>query len=278
MILASHGIIASSGVSQFDADAQAFITAASISDSTQQTAINTLVTDLKGYNIWTKMKAIYPFVGGTASTHKWNLKDPRDLDAAYRLVFNGGWTHSSTGAKPNGTTAFADTKFNMNTNITPYSMHLAYYSREDIIGENEVVMGVGNNLGYNAQDLGIKRNVIYTAQTALFDASNASALVRTGYTNTDGRGLFIGSITANNSRKIYKNTSIVATNTTTATHDLPNANMYIGAYNNYDTGIASAYTNKQTAFASIGNGLTDTESANLYLAVQSFNTTLSRQI
>ena len=72
MILANYGIIASSGAS-FDADAQAFITAAVITDNTQITAINTLVTDLKAYNIWSKMKALYPFVGGTASTHKWNL-------------------------------------------------------------------------------------------------------------------------------------------------------------------------------------------------------------
>ena len=68
-----------------DADAQAFITAAGITDSTQQSAIDTLVKQLKGYGIWSKMKAVYPFVGGTATTHKYNLKDPRDLNAAFRL-------------------------------------------------------------------------------------------------------------------------------------------------------------------------------------------------
>ena len=93
-------------------DAQAFITAAGITDPTQQSAIITLVSDLKAYGIWTKFKAIYPIVGGTASQHKFNLKDPRDLDAAFRLTFATGYTHSSTGMLPNGTTAFADTKFN----------------------------------------------------------------------------------------------------------------------------------------------------------------------
>jgi len=48
-----------------DADAQAFITAANITNTTQQSAIDTLVKSLKTANIWTKMKAIYPFVGGT---------------------------------------------------------------------------------------------------------------------------------------------------------------------------------------------------------------------
>jgi hypothetical protein len=108
MILANHGVVSSSGAS-FDADALSFITAASITDNTQKTAINTLVTDLKTYNIWTKMKALYPFVGGSAFSHKFNLKDPRDDNGAFRLLFVNGWTHSSTGALPNGTDAYADT-------------------------------------------------------------------------------------------------------------------------------------------------------------------------
>ena len=115
----------------FDADAQAFITAAAITDSTQQNAINTLVLALKGYSIWTKFKAIYPIVGGTASQHKYNLKDPRDLDAAFRLTFATGWTHSVNGMLPNGTTAFADTKLIPSTAIfgSNQNIHLSYYSR-----------------------------------------------------------------------------------------------------------------------------------------------------
>ena len=46
-----------------DADANAFLVAASITNSTQVSAINVLTVDLKSANIWSKMKAIYPFVG-----------------------------------------------------------------------------------------------------------------------------------------------------------------------------------------------------------------------
>ena len=68
MFLATHGILArAASGGGVDPDAQAFITAAGITNPTQQAAINTLVVDLKGYNVWTKMKALYPFVGGTAS-------------------------------------------------------------------------------------------------------------------------------------------------------------------------------------------------------------------
>ena len=62
------------GTPAVDPDAQAFITAASITDPTQQIAINQLVVDLKGYNIWSKMKAIYPYVGGTSTSTSYNLK------------------------------------------------------------------------------------------------------------------------------------------------------------------------------------------------------------
>ena len=101
-----------SSMSKGLSDAQKFILAAGITDATQKSAINTLVDDLKTYGIWSKTKAIYPMVGGTATTHKYNLKDPRDLDAAFRLSFSGGWTHSSNGALPNGITAYSDTFLN----------------------------------------------------------------------------------------------------------------------------------------------------------------------
>jgi len=92
-----------------DADAYAFLTAASITNTTQVDAINNLVINLKAAGIWTKMKAIYPFVGGTATTHKWNLKNPLDSDAAFRLVFFGGMTHSSNGILFGGVNGYADT-------------------------------------------------------------------------------------------------------------------------------------------------------------------------
>ena len=100
-----------------DVEAAAFITAAGITDPTQQTAINNFVASLKTANIWTKMLAVYPFVGGTATSHKFNLKDPRDLDAAFRLVYVGtGNTHSAAGFfAANG--GYADTKFVPLTNL-----------------------------------------------------------------------------------------------------------------------------------------------------------------
>jgi hypothetical protein len=258
----------------FDPDAQAFITAAAITDNTQKNAINTLVVQLKADGLWSKMKAIYPIVGGTASTHKWNLKDPRDLDAAFRLTFATGWTHSANGMTPNGTTSYADTFLIPNTSMVVNSAHLSYYSRTDSAILNEIPIGVSLNLGGNGLNLVIRRNTnvnSFRATSAIFSGVVDS-------TSTDSRGLTTGSITSSSSRKIYKNGTLLNTNSSTITQVRSTGKIFIGAVNITDLGGATFFTNKECAFASIGDGLTDTESANLYTAVQAFQTTLSRQV
>lgn len=106
-----------------DPDALAFLTATGITDPTITTAIDTLVKDLKTKNLWSKFRYIYPFVGGTATTNKYNLKDPRDLDVAFRLQFLGGITQTN-GFNPNGTNGYANTFCAPSGNVTINSEHL----------------------------------------------------------------------------------------------------------------------------------------------------------
>ena len=252
----------------FDPDAQAFITAAGITDPIQQNAINQLVLDLKGYSIWTKMKALYPFVGGTATTHKYNLKNPLDTNAAFRLVFSGGWTHSSTGALPNGTNAWANTYFNPSTNSLTYNNnHLSYYSRTNAISIYDI--GSGENTGLKNLGLYLRR----TGDVAGYDSGNYLTN-RNTFSNIDSKGFFNGTVISSNS-KYFKNGNNQSTKSLTSS-TITALSVYIGAFN--EDNIASYYTSKQVSFASIGLGLSDTEAANFYTAVQTFQTTLSRQV
>ena len=254
-----------------DADAQAFITAAGITDSTQKSAIQTLVTDLKGYGIWTKMKAIYPFVGGTATTHKYNLKDPQDTDGAFRLVFNGGWTHSSNGAEANGSNAYADTKLNPISVLTTYNSHSSIYQRKQSTGGFD--LGVTNSYTYSKEFL-LATGRSGQEISALYDYGNANAQIV--LSTSDGRKFLQNSITSTTSHKLYRNGSVVGTNTNTNNTEPHNVNIYIGAVNGAVAPVE--YASSQYAFASLGDGLNDTESSNLYTAVQAFQTTLGRQI
>lgn len=56
----------------------------------------------------------------------------------------------------------------------------------------------------------------------------------------------------------------------------PNVTLFMAARRNGSN--PANYTKLECAFASIGDGLTDTEAANLYTAVQAYQTTLNRQI
>jgi hypothetical protein len=247
-----------------DPDAQAFITAAAITNPTQQLAIDNLVKGLKSDNIWTKMKAIYPFVGGTASTHKWNLKDPRDLDAAFRLVFNGGWTHSSNGATPNGTNGYADTKFNPSLNGQLNSAHLSYYSRTNNSTDNQI------EIGANAP-----AHFLCYRFSSLLAYHGINSLDTPSTPFTPSTGLFVGSRINSTTGKFYTNGSLALTDNKAST-SRPNQNISLGALNN--NGTQAYFTTKQVAFSTIGDGLTDTEAANLYTRVQAFQTALSRNV
>ena len=266
MFLATHGILArTASGGGVDPDAQAFITAASITDPTQQGAINQLVLDLKGYSIWTKFKAIYPIVGGTASTHKFNLKDPRDLDAAFRLTFATGWTHSATGMTP--TNAYADTKYIESVNGNLNSTHLSYYSRTNSNG-TEVEIGARSSVTLNDYNL----LEIRTSGTTYF-LSNQSGF--TSVSDANSQGFYVTNRQASNDIDGWKNGSKLV-NGTTASTIRPNVNTMIGAMGTGSTPVY--FSTKQCAFASIGDGLTDTEAANFYTAVQAFQTTLGRQV
>jgi hypothetical protein len=255
-----------------DPDAQAFITAAAITDPTQQAAINTLVVDLKGYSIWSKMKALYPFVGGTASTHKFNLKDPRDLDAAFRLQFIGGGTWSSTGYLPNVTNGYASTKLIPDSVLTLNNTHISVYSRTSTITNGVRDLAAFTNAGLPSMALGTNTGVFISDQYDFNQRISSSIASATGF--------YIGSRTTSTSHKLYKNGSALGTNTNLNTQTLPPISLFLGAANIATAGLeaASSYSNKEIAFASIGDGLSDTEAANFYTAVQAFQTALNRNV
>jgi hypothetical protein len=248
-----------------DPDAVAFLNAQGNTNAKEKYALNRLVVDLKKAGIWTKCKAIYPFLGSTAAFHKWNLKDPRDLDAAFRLVFFGGWTHSSNGALPNGINGYA------NTYITPTDMglnsaHLCVYSRTDNNG-NYVDIG-STNLSALADDF----QLISRFSGINYSILNAKNVI--GFTQARSDGFSLVTRVNSSEFNYFRNTTKT---TVLKTSDTRNSfNIYIGARNNANT--AEFFSNRNYAFASIGDGLTDTEADNFYTIVQRFQTTLGRQV
>jgi len=268
MILASHGLIASQ-IASFDADALAFfarVTAAGGTlTTTEKTAVNQLVIDLKANGTWTPMKAIYPMVGSSAAACAQNLKS-----SSFTGTFSAGWTFASTGVTPNGTSAYMETNFNPRNETSGFSQHLAMYSRTQNLSVSGVQMG--------AYDGTAEMNIFQYYAASSLKGSSLYLYPTTAVTinNTNTRGLQIGSRTANNVLKLFFNGSLLDTNTTTETLTRPNISVLLGA-SRWGAG-PNQFSPHEHAFSSIGDGLTDTQASNFYTAVQTFQTTLSRNV
>jgi hypothetical protein len=252
------------GTVPFDTDAQAFITAAAITDPTQQAAINTLVVDLKGYGIWSKLGALYPFVGSTASQHKFNLKNPLDTDAAFRLTFTGGWTHTSTGAKPNGVNAFADTYYNA-FSLMGTNQQIGYYIGENLAGN---FIDIGSNAG---TDMGLWTR--RTTDQFRFDFPQSS--VPAVFTNTDSRGNYLVFNNSTLGRGVYKNGVSIYSSAFQNVNIFDNDTRKIVLSKN----VYTFFSPRELRLVALGTGFTSlTEVTNYSNAVQAFQTTLGRQV
>ena len=249
-----------------DPDAQAFfdrvIAAGGSLSATEQAAVNQLVLDMKSAGIWTLQKAIYPMVGASSAACAQNLKS-----SSFTGVFNGGWTFASTGVTPNGSTGFFNTTFNNLTNSLLDSSHLSYYSQTATTGlQSEIgLYNPSTNNGYFLS---------YNYSGGNYKGLNAQS-TDVGSAFTPSNGFLLANRNSSTTEKYYFKGVLTDTITKSSTA-LTNLNVYIGAHN--VGGSAGNFSVKQCAFASIGDGLTDTQASNFYTAVQNFQTTLSRQV
>jgi hypothetical protein len=270
-ILRLMGFLNASGK---DTDAEAFISATGITNNTQKTAITNLVKNLKSYGLWSKMLAIYPFVGGTATTHKYNLKDPRDLDAAYRLSFISNFTHSSTGVKPSSSGNYANTFFSpLNNGLTQTNTNVSVYIRSiSGSGSRSWLASEGGSLWPICASVGVYGGGGYQVAGSYFSGGYQEG----GYLNANTfiAGLSSGGTDGTSrTNRLYVN-GTVAPNTNTPVA----ATMLANTIKMWSGNGTNLFSTEEFAFASIGYGLSATEQANLYTAVQAYQTTLGRQV
>jgi hypothetical protein len=253
-----------------DSDAAAFVSAAGITNSTQMSAVNTLVTSLKSSGVWAKMKAIYPVVGGNATAHSKNLKNP----SQYNLTFSSGWSHSSNGMTPNGS-AYASTSLIPSSALSTNSTHISYYSRTNKLGSNECEMGT--NQVQNEKNLYMCYDAYNTNYIGVNQYGDSTG---TRLPNTLGM-LLLSRNDSTQFNKFFNNSKEVITHhNATTTHPLAGTatkQMTLGCIRDGDT-TNRLYSTKECAFSTIGDGLTDSEASAFYTAVQAFQTTLGRQV
>lgn len=232
---------------------------------TEINAVNQLCIDLKADSIFTGMVALYPMLGGTATSHKWNLIDPQDTDAAFRLTFNGSITHSSNGMLSGGTSSdYADTHCILYNEVSSLNNVIwGFYSRTDNT-DNGCDMGTSDP---------------EPAATALYGQFNGNYLINMGdgykssaVTNTSGfvTGGRVSSVT-----KIYRNGSEVLSSSTGVENSATTYGMALFGNRNGASSVADPAF-RQQAFAFIYDGTPS--QTDLNTAVTDFQTTLGRNV
>jgi hypothetical protein len=258
MILSTHGFLASS-IGQFDADAVAFFnrvtTAGGTLSATEQIAVNTLVKQMKTDGIWTKMKAIYPMVGASAAACAQNLKS-----SSFTGTFSAtGWTYSSTGVLNLGSGEF-DTGLNLNIMNSINDISYGYYNRTNT--QSQGSFGWGRPTGITNEFW-----IRYTDGNKygyIFDLGNDGGAV------SDCRGFNAMSRTASNNKFIQLN-STINTFTSVSVGTLVSRNFIFGRG-------SQGFEERENALGFIGDGITSQNMSDFYTAVQTFQTTLSRQV
>ena len=205
-------------------------------------------------------------VGASAAACAQNL-----VSASFTGTFTAGWTFASTGVKPNGTSAFMNTQLNPANHLIQNNTHLSFYSRtivpESFYGNTtEIGTFTGPSNFFT-----ISINKFNVAEFRAYRSIAGASLSANPFPTT---GFFAHSRLSTISFKAYKNNNVIASTTTFRDDSISvlTSNVQIGGV------TAQGFSTKECAFASIGDGLDDTEVANFYTAVQAFQTTLNRQV
>ena len=250
----------------YDTDAQAYFTAnTTITSAADKNAINTFYLGLKTDGVYTKIKAMYLPIWGSAASSKWNLVNPLDTDAAFRLTFATGMTFTSSGMTSNGTTGYANTNFLPSTNLSSNSVHLNFYSRSNIDAFTVDVGAKNGSFGGNPT-LGI----ISRSSGSMYSYANVNENTnRLINTNASSLGLHTMSRNGTTTVTHFRNATSLGSGVRTELI-VVNFNLFICAQNT--TGTPSLYSTRQCAFTSVGDGLSNAEVTNFYNRVNTLMT------
>lgn len=259
-----------------DPDAQAFINATGIS-GIDATAINSLVLDLKSYGLWSTLYALYPFVGGTSDTCKYNLVNPTDSDAAYRITYRnvGNLTFSSNGVQNASSTNNTGmiSNFNLISASVGYSWSAGVYG--GVANPGGLDLGVWTGGGSNSSFY-LSGNAV-SANIGLTDCfSELDVRILVGGQSNGGTGFTQVSRLDNTLVKLYRNGSTIGSNGATAIYSPPSWPIAIGGNFYQNSNIINDVSSNQFRTVYFASGYTDTQVANMYTCVETFNTTLGR--
>ena len=244
-----------------DPDATAYITAAGITDPTEQAAVIQLVSDLKGTgsttnntDVWSDSDRIYPISPTSLTAAQYNLKDPTN-----NITWYNNPTHATTGVAGNLVDTYGDTGFIPSVDGDVNSMAITVSTATVNTINTGVAMGV-----YSTSPLRfVQMNLTYPSAVI---GSNSDSL--TGLKNTKSISTLTRDATTMN---LYENNVLTASDISLSPSTLPVNPIFVLARGSV-AGSPQYFTNWEFDFFGIHKSLTANQATDLYDAITTYNT------
>lgn len=279
--LGQGGIYIQTASGGFDPDAEAYFTAAGITDPTEKAAVNQLVLDLKGTgstpngtDLWTNAAAIWPVSPTSLSAAAYNLRDT----ASFNYTWVNSPTHASTGVTFDGSTQYGD------TNLSPASISLA--NGYDITLCVQIANGGSQSVGLLAgrylSAAGQRTQMMIISGSLYQDIHASTNRLITSLSGTyNGRLVVTADRVADGGKANYLNGSSLGTLSSEDDGAPYIYNIFTGAQNaqSSPTPNTTNYSNFEYRFGCVlKEGLNSTEVADLDDAIVRYSTALSRNV
>lgn len=255
------------GGSSYDADAQAYFTTASITDTTEKNAANTLIVAIKSASIWTLLTRLY-------------LISPTSLAAALVCAKTlttatavNSPSHSVNGLDFTAASAqYVNTGLQFDTtNFIPHNLHQSIYvaNLANVISQYRCGMRSGGASPIRAA-WHIRLETTQRSAYGLVGGIGEAVIA----TNADG--MYISNVASSTSNRISLNDSTIGTSATTTS-------AHVDTTTNYPYGsgwtVASTPTNYSTGrfkAVTLGQSLSTGQQTSLYNAMLAYQTALGR--
>lgn len=212
-------------------------------------------------------KAIYLFIGGTASTHSVNFLNPA-LVSGDPLFINwfGGMTHSKTGIVGNAINGYGSFNKRPGDIFTANHYQAGIYVRTNVAGDT-VILGQFNS----TTECFIVKHTDSTQENFSNTFSDKAV-----YNTANKRGWIVGGKDSSSHNYIDKNGVRVANGTGGGTLSPNPGSLLLSAFG---IGVSpTAFDNNEYACVILSDSDTEASNANEYAAVQALQTALHRQV
>lgn len=227
---------------------------------------NALVTALFQFGLRSKITRLQTYAGSFAALGAPLIKDFGAGNDGINGFVSGDY--SETTGLTGGTSKYIGTGFNPSSIPNTNSWHMGAYVRTGSDASTHL-MGVQTGVGDTAL-------LVSFAGTSYWDSWNSST-GRCSTADSAGTGLYIGTRTTSSASNLYKNGTSIAS-TAGAVGTPPNADLVVHAFNDSGASGIISFTARTVALYTMGSGLSATDVANYYKAVQAYQTAMGRQV